>query len=172
MAFEGEKDTDSPAADNAPAPLCSPTTSSSVSSLRPPATPLSTRARHRRGPLFRSLRASPASSLLVASESPLTRRVADSRSLPHCLDTAPTRGRPPPCPADDSAAGWPPAGYFKMRSGRHARNARRLAAPGALGSLREVPAGERNLLCSTVRFPLRPPAASICDGARRRSTPH
>jgi hypothetical protein len=63
-------------------PLRSPTTSSSVSSRRPPATPLSTRARCRRVPLFRALRTSPASSLLFADESPLMRRVDDSRSLP------------------------------------------------------------------------------------------
>jgi hypothetical protein len=61
----------------------------------------------------------------------LMRRVDDSRSLPRCLDTAHRRGRPPPCPADDSAAGRPPAGLISMRRGRHARNARGLAAPGA-----------------------------------------
>jgi hypothetical protein len=77
------------------------------------------------------LRASPVSSFLFADESPLMRRVDDSRSLPRCLDTAPTRGRPPPCPADDSAAGRPAAGIFKLRSGRNTRNARGQAAPGA-----------------------------------------
>jgi hypothetical protein len=109
-------------------PLRSPTTSSSRSVRRPPATPLSTHARRRRCPLFRTLRASPASFLLFAGESPQTRRVDDSRSLPRCLDTAPTRGRQPP-PAD-SAAGRPPARLFTMRSGHHARNARGQAAPG------------------------------------------
>jgi hypothetical protein len=43
-------------------PLRSPTTSSIVSARRPPATPLSTRARRRRGAPFRALRAPLASS--------------------------------------------------------------------------------------------------------------
>jgi hypothetical protein len=129
MAFEGEKDTDSPAADNAPAAAL--TGHQLERQLPPPwATPLSTRARRRRGPLFRARRAAPTSSLFFAGASPLMRCVDDSRSLPRCLDTTPTRGHPPP-PADDSAAGRPAAGLFTLRSGRHARNARRQAAPGA-----------------------------------------
>jgi hypothetical protein len=117
--------------------LRSPTTSSIVSACSPPATPLSTRARRRRGALFRALRASPVSSLIFAGKSPLMRRVDDSRSLARCLDTAPTRGRPPPCPANDSAAGLPPAGLFTMRSGRpttqrpRAGRARRAPGPSA-----------------------------------------
>jgi hypothetical protein len=136
-------------------PLRSPTTSSSVSSCRPQATPFSTRARRRRGPQFRALRASPASSLLFAGESPLMRLVDDSRSLPRCLDTAPTRGRPPP-PADDCAAGRPPAGLFPLCSGRHARNACGQAAPGHPASFRGVPAGQRNIV--PYNTPSTPPA--------------
>jgi hypothetical protein len=127
-------------------PLRSPTTSSFVSARRPPATPLSTRARRRRGAMFRALRASPASSIIFAGKSPLMTRVDDSRSLPRCLDTAPTRGRPPPCPADDSAAGRPPAEPFAMRSGRHARNAPRWPRQERPGSFRVAPEGYHNIL--------------------------
>jgi hypothetical protein len=141
-------------------PLRSSTTSSIVSARRPPATPLSTRAHRRRGALFRALRASPASSLIFAGELPLMRRVDDSRSLPRCHDTTPTRERPPPCPADDSAAGRPPAGLFAVRSGRRARNARGLAAPG---SPRVLPrgTGRQTQYCS-VQYAIhsvRPPRA-------------
>jgi hypothetical protein len=90
MAVEGEKDTDSSAADNAPAAAL--TDDQLERQLAPPrATPLSTRARRRRGPLFRALRASPTSSLLFAGASPLMRCVDDSRSLPRCL-VPPLRG--------------------------------------------------------------------------------
>jgi hypothetical protein len=69
------------------------------------------------------------------------RRVDDGRSLPRCLDTTPTRGRPPP-PADDAAADGPPAALFTMRSGRHARKTHGQAAPGAP---RVVPRGNGQL---------------------------
>jgi hypothetical protein len=141
MAFEWEKDTETAQRPAMRQPLRSPTTRSSVSARSRPVIPLSTSARRRRGPLFRALRASPASSLLFVGESPLMRRVGDSRSLPCCLDTARTRERPPPCPADDSAACRPPAGLFTMRSGRYACSTRGLASPGAPGSFRVALAG-------------------------------
>jgi hypothetical protein len=151
-------------------PVRSPTTSSSVSSRRPPATPLSTRARRRRGPLFRALCASPASSLLFASESPLMRRVDDSRScsavsIPPLRERA-RRLRPTTLPR---------AG--RRRDSLHCAAAGTLATPAGRprqarpGSFRgHQPANA--ILFSTVHYPHRPPAASICDGARRRSTPH
>jgi hypothetical protein len=103
-----------------------------------------------------------------SGESPQMRRVDDSRSLPRCLDTASTRRRQPP-PAD-SAAGRPPARLFTMRSGRHARNARGQAAPG-LPRVLPPCTGQLTQYCSVQYTPLCPPAASICDGARRRATP-
>jgi hypothetical protein len=164
MAFEGEKDTETAQQLTMRGPLRSPMTSSSVSSHRPPTTPLSTRARRHGCPLFSALRASPASSLLFAGESSLMRCVDDSRSMPRSLDTAPTRGRPPPR-ADNSAARLPPAGLFTLRSGRHTRNARGKAAPGVPQVLPRAPSNN-TILFSTVRYPHRPPAASIRDGAR------
>jgi hypothetical protein len=95
MAFEGRRTrTRTAQRPTMRRPLRSPTTSSSVSARSPPVTPLSTRSRRRRGALFRALRASPASSLIFAGESPPMRCVDGSRGLPRCLDTVPTRGAP------------------------------------------------------------------------------
>jgi hypothetical protein len=67
MAFEGEEDTETAQQPTMRRPLRSPTTSSRGSARSPPVTPLSTRIRRRRGPLFRALRCTGVVSLLLWS---------------------------------------------------------------------------------------------------------